>query len=134
MSYLDKDVMYYFKDEIEKEANFIGLLTAGAKGVGTILKASAKGAKKGAESFGKLMSRASTMGNQTRVKVLKDGTEKMVTNADPTSLRHVLGATAAGVGTIYAANKGVKAYKATRQKQSKLPQATTSGNVNLNTY
>ena len=113
MSYLDKDAMYYFRDEMEKQAIFMATL----KGVGSILKASAKGAKAGAEGFGRLMSRASTMGHK-----------------DPGILRRTLGGTLVGVGTLHAANKGVKAFKGTRAAQSNLPQAIRSGDVNLNMY
>ena len=130
MSYLDKEVMYYFRDELEKEA-VIGTM---AKGVGAVLKASAKGAQKGAETFGKLLSKGSTMGNQTRIKKLKDGTEELITNKDPTSLRHLFGAGALGIGTVHAGKGSFDTFKATRATQSQLPQAIRSGNVSLNMY
>jgi len=128
MNSLDNDMMSYFYDEMEKQA----ILKATAKGIWAILKASGRAAKSGATGFGKAMSKGSTMGNQTRTKILKDGTEKLVTNKDPMSARHVLGAIGLGVGTVHATKGAVNNFGTARAAQKTLATPSAPGNVNLN--
>lgn len=130
MGSLDKDVMYYFIDEMEKQA----MLGKALVGVGKIVANAAKGAHKGVTEYMKNMSRLSAIGNQTRTKVLKDGTEKIITNKDIYSTRHLLGGLALGATGLYAGKKGLESYKTSRQKQKQLPLPKQSGTINLNQY
>lgn len=130
MGSLDKDVMYYFRDEMEKQAIIVKALV----GAGKLVASAAKGAHRGVTSYMKNMSRLSALGNQTRTKALKDGTEKLLTNKDIYSARHLMGGLALGATGLYAGKKGLEAYKTSRQKQKQLPLPKQSGTINLNQY
>lgn len=129
MNSLDKDMMHYFYDEMEKQAIILKTLT----GVGKIVAGAAKGAAKGVGNYTKGMTRLSTIGNQSRTKVI-DGVETIVKNKDPMSLRHLFGGGVLTVGSLHAANQGVKGFKASRAAQSQLAKPVQSGTINLNQY
>lgn len=129
MTYLDREILYYFRDEMEKEA----ILVPAAKLVGGVAKLvgrAAKGAAKGVGSYTKNMSRASALGNQSRKKVV-DGVETIVKNKDIKSLRHLSGGAFLTGSSLFAGKKGYNSFKASRIAQNALKKPVQSGQINL---
>ena len=129
MTYLDKETLYYFRDEMEKEA----ILAPAVKLVGGVAKLvgrAAKGAAKGVGNYTQAMSRASTIGNQGRKKII-DGVEEVVKNKNAKSFRHILGGTFLTGASIHSGKKGYQAFKASRAAQNTLKRPVQSGQLNL---
>lgn len=84
MSYLDKHVMHYFVEEMEKQA----LLGSALAGFGKMVAAAGKAAGKGASNYGKVMARAAG-------------------GKGPMGVKHVLGGAALGATGLYAGKKGL---------------------------
>ena len=130
MNSLDKDMMHYFYDEMEKQAIILKTL----KGVGKVVAGAAKGAARGVGNYTRNMSRLSTIGNQSRTKVV-DGVETVVKNKDAKSIRHLLGGAFLTGASLYAGKKGYDKFKASRiEQKTTLPKPMQSGIINLNQY
>lgn len=111
MNSLDKDMMHYFYDEMEKQA----ILWATIKGAGKLLAASAKGAAQGIGNYTKGMTHLSAMGR-------------------PIGVKHLAGGALLTGVSVHALNKGYQGYKNDRLEQKQSPQPVTSGNINLEQY
>ena len=88
MSSLDRHVMHYFAEEMEKQA----LLGSALAGFGKIVSSAGKAAGKGALQYSKGMQRVSAMGK-------------------PITAKHVIGGGLLAAGSIYAAKKGLDAAR-----------------------
>lgn len=111
MNSLDKDMIHYFCDEMEKQA----IIWATIKGAGKVLAASAKGAAKGIGGYTKGMTHLSAMGQ-------------------PIGAKHLAGGALLTGISAHALNKTYKSYKKNRSEQKQLPQPVQSGNINLEQY
>ena len=116
MSLLDKDVMYYFRDEIEKTALIVPL----AAGVGKIVAGAGQAAGRGASAYGKFMTNlAAGLGH-----------------TGPITGKHLLGGTLLGAGGVYAATRGgmlgegaLAKYKKSQQEFANLGSIQRTGDI-----
>lgn len=90
MSYLDKQVMYFFRQEIEKQALMGEVLVS----TGQIVANAGKAAAKGAQEYGKAMTNMAAIGSK-----------------GPLTAKDYAGGVLLGGGGIYAGTKGLQSAK-----------------------
>ena len=104
MSYLDKQVMYYFRQEIEKQALMGEVLVS----TGQIVASAGKAAAKGAQEYGKAMTNLAGIGAK-----------------GPLTAKHYAGGILLGGGGIHAASKGLQSAKEDYSKNKLYVQSQT---------
>ena len=110
MSLLDRNTMYYFRDELEKTA----LMGKVLQTFGQIVANAGKSAAKGAKHYGNAMTRAAAIGHK-----------------GPLTAKHYIGGALLGGGTIYAGVKGTK-HGIDEYKKMQVPVNSNSGIQNIN--
>jgi hypothetical protein len=106
MNSLDKEAMYFFRAEIEKQA----LLAKPLIATGKIVANAAKAARNAISQYSKAMTNVAAIGNK----------------GAPLTAKHYIGGAALGAGGIHAGSKGLSAAKK-EYTDNKIPLRVING-------